>query len=51
VSHFIRCDRCPTETHVLGTVSMPPGWIKVMGSDLCERLRRSRARFHSFPTG
>jgi hypothetical protein len=36
MSHIVRCDRCPTEEHVMGTVSLPPGWQKVLGSDLCE---------------
>jgi hypothetical protein len=36
VSHFIRCDRCAIQDNVLGTVSLPPGWMKVLGADLCE---------------
>jgi hypothetical protein len=36
MSHFVRCDRCEKEVAVLGTVTLPPGWIKVLGSDLCD---------------
>lgn len=37
MSRFIRCDRCTTENAVIGTVSLPPGWLNICGSDLCER--------------
>ena len=37
MSRFIRCDRCATENAVIGTVSLPPGWLNICGSDLCER--------------
>lgn len=36
MSHFVRCDRCATENHVMGTISLPPGWQKVFAADLCE---------------
>lgn len=37
MSHFVRCDRCSIESAVMGTVTMPPGWLKVFSADLCER--------------
>lgn len=36
MSHFVRCDRCAREEYVMGTVTMPPGWQKIMSADLCE---------------
>jgi hypothetical protein len=36
MSHFVRCDRCATEEHVMGTISLPPGWQKICNADLCE---------------
>ena len=36
MSHFVRCDRCAREEHVLGTITLPPGWQKIMSADLCE---------------
>lgn len=36
MSHFVRCDRCELENVVLGTVTLPPGWVKVLNADLCE---------------
>jgi hypothetical protein len=36
MSHFVRCDRCATEDSVMGTISLPPGWQKICGADLCE---------------
>jgi hypothetical protein len=37
MSHFIRCDRCDRQDSVIGTVSLPPGWQKVLAVDLCEQ--------------
>ena len=37
MSRFIRCDRCPAESAVIGTVSLPPGWQTICHADLCER--------------
>jgi hypothetical protein len=37
MSHFVRCDRCSIESSVLGSVTLPPGWLKVFSADLCER--------------
>jgi hypothetical protein len=36
MSHFVRCDRCDTEEHVMGTINLPPGWQKICNADLCE---------------
>lgn len=36
MSHFVQCDRCDTKEHVMGTVSLPPGWQKILQHDLCE---------------
>ncbi len=36
MSHFVKCDRCSVEDSVLGTVTLPPGWQKICGADLCE---------------
>jgi hypothetical protein len=36
MSHFVRCDRCAMEDSVMGTISLPPGWQKICGADLCE---------------
>lgn len=36
MSHFVRCDRCNVEDAVMGTVTLPPGWQKICGVDLCE---------------
>jgi len=36
MSHFVRCDRCNTEEHVMGTINLPPGWQKICNADLCE---------------
>lgn len=36
MSHFVRCDRCNIEDAVTGTITLPPGWQKICGADLCE---------------
>lgn len=36
MSHFVKCDRCHIEEGVMGTISLPPGWQKITGADLCE---------------
>jgi hypothetical protein len=36
MSHYIRCDRCATESAVMGSISLPPAWQKICGADLCE---------------
>lgn len=57
MSHFVRCDRCAIEDSVMGTISLPPGWQKICGADLCEPccalvhdfIRFTRARSEQLP--
>lgn len=48
MSHFVKCDRCSIQDHVTGTISLPPGWSKVMGNDLCEPCCRIVRDFINF---